>query len=84
MGNEVSGNPYQVHINPESDLGVFIDELASKKHQGKGMYILWLVLTGNPELAKEFWKENPQRLDYLITKYSMSIVRTLKDKEETK
>jgi hypothetical protein len=42
------------------------------------------VLTGNPELAKEFWKENPQRLDYLITKYSMSIVRTLKDKEETK
>jgi hypothetical protein len=83
-GNGNSGNPYQIHVNPESDLGVFIDELASKKHQGKGMYILWLVLTAKPELAKEFWKENPERLAQPIAKYSQSIVQHLKEKQDTK
>jgi hypothetical protein len=84
MGNENSGNPYSFNVNPETEIGIFIDQLASKKGQAKGMYILWLVLTANLEQAKDFWKADPDRLAQLTAKYGSSYVQFHKDKQDTK
>jgi hypothetical protein len=45
----------------------------SKDNQAPAMYIFKLLLTANNEKAKEFWKATPERLDFLLKKYSQTI-----------
>jgi hypothetical protein len=74
MGNEHSGNIYQAHINPESDLGVFLHKLASAENQGLSMWIIKDILRTHEKEALEFWKEHPERLEFLKKKYGQDIV----------
>jgi hypothetical protein len=80
LGNDNSGNIYQAHVNPETDLGVFVEKLASEKSLTRSMYYLNLVLTANLDKAKEFWKQHPERLEYLLKKYSKNAVETAIEK----
>ena len=82
MGNNNSGNIYQAHINPESDLGVFLHKLASADNQGLSMWIIKTILKDYEKEASEFWKEHPERLEFLKEKYSQDIVSKALENEK--
>jgi len=82
MGNQNSGNVYQAHINPESDLGVFLHKLASAENQGLSMWIIKTLLRVYEKEALEFWKEHPERLEFLKQKYGQDIVSKAVENEK--
>ena len=89
VGSKSSGNPYSFFVNPESELGQFINFLTSKTGLGKGTWVMGLILKTFEKEAKQYFKEtfdNENLYDELLEKYSLNVhqqkAKRRKEKEE--
>ena len=81
-GTKNSGNPWQIHVNPDAAFGVFIYQLAGKDKQGVGTWVINLILKVYSKEVEEFFKDRPELLEEYRIKYSKTIVEQAIEKSE--